>query len=38
MIAKTYSCSLVGIDAMLVEVEVDLSPGLPVFYHSGTAG
>jgi magnesium chelatase family protein len=35
MIAKTYSCSLVGIDAMLVEVEVDLAPGLPVFTTVG---
>jgi magnesium chelatase family protein len=31
MIAKTYSFSLMGIDAILVEVEVDLSPGLPAF-------
>lgn len=31
MIAKTYTCSLLGIDALLVEVEVDLSPGLPFF-------
>jgi hypothetical protein len=31
MIAKTYTCSLLGIDALLVEVEVDLSPGLPYF-------
>jgi magnesium chelatase family protein len=35
MIAKTYSCSVVGIDAMPVEVEVDLSPGLPVFTTVG---
>lgn len=31
MIAKTYTCSLLGIDAILVEVEVDLASGLPVF-------
>jgi magnesium chelatase family protein len=31
MIAKTYTCSLLGIDALLVEVEVDLSRGLPYF-------
>jgi hypothetical protein len=31
LIAKTYTCSLLGIDALLVEVEVDLSSGLPYF-------
>jgi magnesium chelatase family protein len=31
MIAKTYACSLLGIDAILVEVEVDLASGLPGF-------
>ncbi len=35
MLAKTYSCSLFGIDALLVEVEVDLSPGLPAFATVG---
>jgi magnesium chelatase family protein len=35
MIAKTYSFSLMGIDAILVEVEVDLSPGLPAFTTVG---
>jgi magnesium chelatase family protein len=35
MIAKTYSFSLLGIDAILVEVEVDLSPGLPAFTTVG---
>lgn len=35
MIAKTYTCSLLGVDAFLVEVEVDLSPGLPVFATVG---
>ena len=29
MIAKTYTCSLLGVDAILVEIEVDLSSGLP---------
>ncbi len=33
MIAKTYTCSLLGIDAILVEV--DLSPGLPYFATVG---
>ena len=31
MIAKTYTCSLLGIDAILVEVEVDISPGFIAF-------
>ncbi|NLJ27921.1 MAG: ATP-binding protein, partial [Deltaproteobacteria bacterium] len=35
MISKTYTCSLLGIDAILVEVEVDLSPGLPAFATVG---
>jgi hypothetical protein len=29
MIAKTCTCSLLGIDAILVEVEVDIASGLP---------
>ncbi len=33
MIAKTYTCSLLGIDAILVEV--DLSSGLPYFATVG---
>jgi len=28
-LAKVYSCALVGLDGALVEVEVDISPGLP---------
>ena len=35
MIAKTYTCSLLGIDAILVEVEVDLAPGFPGFATVG---
>ncbi len=35
MIAKTYTCSLLGIDAILVEVEVDLSSGFPGFSTVG---
>jgi magnesium chelatase family protein len=35
MIAKAYTLSLLGIDALLVEVEVDLSPGLPAFATVG---
>ncbi len=35
MIAKTYTCSLLGIDAILVEVEVDLASGCPGFATVG---
>jgi magnesium chelatase family protein len=35
LIAKTYTCSLLGIDAILVEVEVDLSSGFPGFSTVG---
>lgn len=35
MIAKVYTLSLLGIDALPVEVEVDLSPGLPAFATVG---
>ncbi|RAL26200.1 YifB family Mg chelatase-like AAA ATPase [Thermoflavimicrobium daqui] len=31
MYAKTYSASVLGIDGFIVEVEVDISNGLPVF-------
>lgn len=31
MIAKTYTCSLLGIGALLVEVKVDLPSRLPYF-------
>ncbi|MEN6439509.1 MAG: YifB family Mg chelatase-like AAA ATPase [Syntrophobacter sp.] len=35
MIAKTHTCSLLGIDAVPVEVEVDISSGLPNFATVG---
>ncbi|MGV8073335.1 MAG: YifB family Mg chelatase-like AAA ATPase [Syntrophobacteraceae bacterium] len=35
MISKVYTSSLIGIDAIMVEVEVDLSPGLPYFATVG---
>lgn len=35
MLAKVISCAIYGIDAHLVEVEVDLSPGLPAFATVG---
>ncbi len=35
MIAKTYTYSLLGIDAVMVEVEVDLASGFPGFSTAG---
>jgi magnesium chelatase family protein len=31
MLAKTRSCAVVGLEGSVVEVEVDISPGLPAF-------
>ncbi len=31
MLAKIKSCALVGLEGAIVEVEVDISPGLPSF-------
>ncbi len=31
MLAKVLSCAVVGLDGAIVEVEVDISPGLPTF-------
>jgi len=35
MLAKVFSSALIGIDAILVDVEVDLAPGLPSFATVG---
>ncbi len=35
MLAKALCCAVVGLDSALVEVEVDLSPGLPSFQIVG---
>ena len=35
MIAKVFSCALVGLQAELIEVEVDIRRGLPRFYMVG---
>ena len=35
LLAKTKSCAVVGLDGFLVEVEVDISPGLPAFHIVG---
>ena len=37
MLAKVKSGALLGVDAYIVEVEVDLAPGLPGLYHRGPA-
>lgn len=37
MTSKVLSCAILGIDAYLVEVEVDISPGLPQFTTVGLA-
>lgn len=31
MLAKVYSCAVIGLEGMLVEVEVDIAHGLPTF-------
>lgn len=35
MLAKSKSCALVGLDGYVVEVEVDISSGLPAFTPVG---
>lgn len=36
MLATSRSVALIGVDAVAVEVEVDVSPGLPSFTLLGT--
>ena len=31
MLAKVASCAMIGLDGAIVQVEVDISPGLPAF-------
>src|SRR5450756_2562017 len=31
MLAKTLTCAVIGLEGALVEVEVDIGPGLPAF-------
>ena len=31
MLAKVITCAVVGLEGAIVEVEVDISPGLPSF-------
>ena len=35
MLAKVISCAVVGLDGYMVQVEVDISPGLPKFFVVG---
>ena len=35
MLAKSKTCAVVGLDGYIVEVEVDISPGLPTFIVVG---
>ena len=35
MLAKVLTCAVVGLDGALVEVEVDIGPGLPAFQIVG---
>ena len=35
MLAKSTTCAVVGLDGYIVEVEVDISPGLPAFHVVG---
>ena len=36
MLAKVNSCAIVGLEGAKVEVEVDISPGLPSFTKVAT--
>jgi len=37
MLARVYSSAVIGIEAYVVEVEVDISQGLPSFSTVGTS-
>jgi hypothetical protein len=36
MLAKVYSCAVIGLEAAIVEVEVDTANGLPSFVDVGS--
>ncbi len=36
MLAKVMSCAVIGLEGAIIEVEVDISPGLPSFTKVGT--
>jgi magnesium chelatase family protein len=35
MLAKVNSCAIIGLDGVMVQVEIDIAPGLPRFYIVG---
>ena len=35
MLANAQTCAVLGLDGFVVQVEVDISPGLPVFKIGG---
>ena len=37
MLAKVFSCAVIGLDGAIVEVEVDTANGLPNFVNVGSA-
>ncbi len=36
VLANAQTCAVIGLDGYVVQVEVDISPGLPVFKNAGT--
>ena len=36
MLANAQTCAVIGLDGYVVQVEVDISPGLPAFKNEGT--
>ena len=36
MLAKVMSCAVVGLEGAIIQVEVDISPGLPAFTKVAT--
>ena len=38
MLARVYSCAVIGLEGVIVEVEVDISDGLPYIMIVGSIG
>ena len=36
MLANAQTCAVIGLDGFIVQVEVDISPGLPAFKNVAT--
>ena len=36
MLTQSKTCALIGLEGTMIEVEVDISPGLPAFTIAGT--